>query len=131
LSHAPSRLRVAVVAADLAVRTRLASLVDQSGHELVELESGPDAILNDGVEGTALCAPIVAVGADEQEFPGLLPIDATAQQIDAALRAVAAGLTVRAPGPRKRFRSIDRGVGSVADAARSRGPPGVERRLEQ
>ena len=32
----------------------------------------------------------------------MLPIDATAQQIDAALRAVAAGLTVRAPGPRKR-----------------------------
>jgi DNA-binding NarL/FixJ family response regulator len=102
LSHAPSRLRVAVVAADLAVRIRLASLVDQTGHELVELESGPDAILSDGVEGTALCAPIVAVGADEQEFPGLLPIDATAQQIDAALLAVAAGLTVRAPGPRKR-----------------------------
>ena len=97
MSHAPSRLRVAVVAADFAVRIRLASLVDQTGHELVELESDPDAILSDGVEGTALCAPIVAVGGDEQEFPGLLPIDATAQQIDAALRAVAAGLTVVHP----------------------------------
>ena len=102
MSPAPRRLRVAVAAADLTARIRLASLVEQSGHEVVELESGPDAILSDGVEGTGLCAPIVAVGADEQEFPGLLPTDATAQQSDAALRAVAAGLTVRGPGPRNR-----------------------------
>ena len=102
MSPAKSRLRVAVVAADLAVEARLASLVEQSGHEVVELEGSPDAVLSDGIEGTALSAPTVAVGSDEQEFPGLLPIDATAQQIDAALRAVAAGLIVRGPGPRNR-----------------------------
>ena len=102
MSPASCRLRVAVAAADLAARARLASLVEQSGHEVVGLESSPDAILSDGVEGAALCAPIVAVGSEEQEFPGLLPTDATAQQIDAALRAVAAGLTVRGPGPRNR-----------------------------
>jgi two-component system, NarL family, nitrate/nitrite response regulator NarL len=95
LSRAPRRLRVAVAAADLAVQIRLAALVEQSGHEIVELESSPDAILSDGVEGAALCAPTVAVGVEEQEFPGLLPTDATAQQIDAALCAVVAGLTVR------------------------------------
>jgi DNA-binding NarL/FixJ family response regulator len=100
LTPAQCRLRVAVAVADLAVRLRLASLVEQSGHEVVELEGSPDAILSDGVEGTALGAPTVAVGSDEQEFQGLLPTDATAQQIDAALRAVAAGLTVRGPGLR-------------------------------
>jgi DNA-binding CsgD family transcriptional regulator len=102
LSPAPCRLRVAVAVADLAARAQFASLVKQSGHEVVELESGPDAILSDGVEGTALPAPIVAIGSDEQEFAGLLPADATAQQIDAALRAVAAGLTVRGPSSRNR-----------------------------
>jgi DNA-binding NarL/FixJ family response regulator len=102
LSPAPRPLRVAVASAGLAMRVRLASLVEQSGHEVVELEGSPDAILSDGVEGTAQCAPTVAVGSDEEEFSGLLPTDATAQQIDAALRAVAAGLTVRGPGPRKR-----------------------------
>jgi DNA-binding NarL/FixJ family response regulator len=44
----------------------------------------------------------VAVGSDEHKFPGLLPAAATARQIDAALRAVAAGLTVRVPGLRNR-----------------------------
>jgi hypothetical protein len=101
-------------------------LVEQSGHELVELESGPDAILSDGVEGTALCAPIVAVGADEQEFPGLLPTDATAQQIDAALRAVAAGLTVRGPGSRNRtFGASTEELGPLLTPRRMKGVPGI------
>jgi DNA-binding CsgD family transcriptional regulator len=102
LSPAPDRLRVAVAAVDSATRHRLASLVEQSGHEVVEPGACPDAVLSDGVGGCALTAPIVAIGSDEQEFPGLLPTDATAQHIDAALRAVAAGLTVRGPGPRNR-----------------------------
>ena len=45
----------------------------------------------------------VALGAAEGEFAGLLPAEATAAQIDAALRAVAAGLTVRAPGRQRRM----------------------------
>ena len=69
---------------------------------MVELEGCPDAVLSDGAEGTVLAVPTVAVGSDEHEFPGLLPADATARQIDAALRAVAAGLTVHVPGLRNR-----------------------------
>ena len=102
MNPAPDRLRVAVAAVDLPARKRLTSLIEQSGHEVVELEGCPDAVLSDGAEGTVLAVPTVAVGSDEHEFPGLLPADATARQIDAALRAVAAGLTVRAPGLRNR-----------------------------
>lgn len=102
MSTVPSRLRIAVAAADPATRSRLIALVTQSGHELVEMPAYPDAILTDSAGGNALSAPTVAIGLDEAEFPGLLPTDATAQQIDAALRAVAAGLTVRGPSPRNR-----------------------------
>jgi two-component system, NarL family, nitrate/nitrite response regulator NarL len=101
LSTVPRRLRIAVAIADPARRSRLASLVTRSGHEVVELGGSPDAILSDGAEKN-LPAPAVAIGADEREFPGQLPEDATAQQIDAALRAVAAGLIVRAPDARTR-----------------------------
>ena len=101
MNPALDRLRVAVAAVDLPARNRLASLVEASGHEVVELEGCPDAV-SDGGERTVLAVPTVAVGSDEHEFPGLLPADATARQIDAALRAVAAGLTVRGPGLRDR-----------------------------
>jgi DNA-binding NarL/FixJ family response regulator len=46
----------------------------------------------------------VALGAADGEFAGLLPAEATAAQVDAALRAVAAGLTIRAPSePSRNF----------------------------
>src|SRR5439155_19460218 len=49
-----------------------------------------------------LPAAAVAVGAAGGEFAGWLPPDAGAAQVDAALRAVAAGLTVRATPPQAR-----------------------------
>src|SRR5262249_52752846 len=96
MSIVPRRLRIAVAARDAAARGRRASLLAQSGHEFVEREAAPDALLTDGSAGTALPSPAVAIGAGEAECPGLLPANATAAQIDAALRAVAAGLRVRA-----------------------------------
>jgi DNA-binding CsgD family transcriptional regulator len=101
LNAAPRRLRVAVAASDPSTRHRLALKVTRSGHEVVELNDSPDAILSDAAEQN-LPAPTVAVGGVGQELPGELPADATIQQIDAALRAVAAGLIVRGPGPRTR-----------------------------
>jgi two-component system, NarL family, nitrate/nitrite response regulator NarL len=97
MSVVPSRLRIAVAARDAAARNRLASLVARSGHDFVEIAASPDAILTDGAAGNALPAPTVAIGPGEAEYPGLLPTNATAAQIDAALRGVAAGLTVRGP----------------------------------
>ena len=86
---APSRLRIAVVASDVALRSRLAGLVAGSGHEIVELTAAPDAILTDCAVDSSPPAPVVAIGSVEGQIAGRLPPDATREQIDAALRAVA------------------------------------------
>jgi len=99
----PHRLRVAVLAADAAIQGRLAALVAQCGHQLVEAAASPDAILTDGADTDAVPpAAAVALGALGGEFAGRLLADASAVQVDAALRAVAAGLTVYATPPSAR-----------------------------
>ena len=103
----PQRLRVAVLASNAAVQDRLATLVAECGHQLVEAVASPDAVLTDGAADAALPASAVAIGAAGGEFAGWLPPDAGAAQIDAALRAVAAGLTVRAtPPPTRNFDAL-------------------------
>jgi two-component system, NarL family, nitrate/nitrite response regulator NarL len=102
MSGVPSRLRIAVVASGSTAHSRLAALVARNGHELVELTAAPNAILTDGVLDSSAPAPAVTIGSVEGDFAGRLPPDATAEQIDAALRAVAAGLTVRGPSPQNR-----------------------------
>jgi two-component system, NarL family, nitrate/nitrite response regulator NarL len=98
----PDRLRVAVVASNAATQDRLATLVAESGHQLVETAASPDAVLTDGGTNAVLPASTVAIGAVERQFAGWLPPDAGAAQVDAALRAVAAGLTVRVTPPEAR-----------------------------
>ena len=102
MSSVPSRLRIAVAASDATARSRLAALVAHSGHEVVELTAAPDAILTDDAIGNSAHAPAVAIGPVEGNIAGRLPSLATPQQIDAALRAVAAGLTVRGPSQQNR-----------------------------
>ncbi len=91
------RLRVAVVVADPATAARLSDLVVRSGHEPVARCDPVDAILTDGSAAAGSGMPVVALGVAEGEFAGLLAGDAGPAQLDAALRAVAAGLTVRPP----------------------------------
>jgi DNA-binding CsgD family transcriptional regulator len=98
----PDRLRVAVLASTAAAQDRLAGLVAESGHQLVEATASPDAVLTDGAADAVPPAAAVALGAVGGEFAGWLPPDAGAAQVDAALRAVAAGLTVRAAPPQTR-----------------------------
>jgi DNA-binding CsgD family transcriptional regulator len=98
-SGIPLRLRVATVADEPAARRQLAELIALSGHEPVGATSDADAILTDGTAAGSFGMPIVALGAGEGDFAGLLPEDAGPAQIDAALRAVAAGLIVRPPLP--------------------------------
>jgi two-component system, NarL family, nitrate/nitrite response regulator NarL len=102
VSGVRSRLRIAVMASDATARTRLTALVAWSGHEVVELAAGPDAILTDDAIDDPTPVAAVAIGSVEGDIAGRLPLDATAEQIDAALRAVAAGLTVH--GPRRQSR---------------------------
>ncbi len=88
------RLRVAVVAAGDGVAARLAARVVESGHHPVAAGEPCDVLLTDGA-GAAGGVPAVAIGVEAGDFAGLLPADAGPAALDAALRAVAAGLCVR------------------------------------
>jgi len=90
-------LRVAIVATDPKRRRELARLVVEAGHTV---ESGDgetadaDVVLADrAVPSTR--RPLVTLGVDDVEQAGSLPSDASGAQVDAALRAAAAGLIVR------------------------------------
>ena len=89
------RLRVAVAAADPATARRLADLIAASGHDLVTAAEPVDAIVTDGSVIAAAGVAVVAVGGGEGDVAGVLPGDVGPLQLDAALRAVAAGLVVR------------------------------------
>ncbi len=91
----PRRLRIAIAAADPETEVRLAATVAHAGHQVVAPSEVADAILTDGFIEAAFEAPIVVLGAAEGDFAGLLPADAGPEQLDAALRAVAVGLSVR------------------------------------
>lgn len=108
-------LRVAVRAADPVRRRALAAMIAAAGHAMTD--DAPDVVLCDltagGVPAGEAEAPVLALadGIPAQPVAGVLPRAAPAAQLDAALRAVAAGLIVRAPG-------IERGTGfQVAEDA--------------
>jgi len=82
-------LLVAIVAADPVRRLGLAALVTRAGHQVLESQGGADVVLADDVAVCSDGPPVVALGAAEAGQAGLLPCDATAAQIDAAIRSVA------------------------------------------
>jgi len=92
-------LRVAIAASDPLRRLGLAAIVRKAGFEIAELSDGVDVVLADGDDGSPVGAPVLALGAAEAGQAGLLPRDTPPEQIDAALRAVAAGLVVRTREP--------------------------------
>ena len=113
MSTAPDQeraLRVAIAASDPVRRLGLAAIVREAGFEIAELSDGVDVVLADGDDGSPAGAPVLALGAAEAGQAGLLPRDIPPEQIDAALRAVAAGLVVRArEKPRPSFDAIGEG----------------------
>jgi DNA-binding CsgD family transcriptional regulator len=103
----PGRLRIAIAASDKAEASRLAALVAALGHEVVQLDAFPDAWLSDGTADIASTSPEVALGSAAEDAAGNLPKDASALQVDAALRAVAVGLRVHAAaGQRRNFEPL-------------------------
>ena len=92
-------LRVAIVTTDPMRRRELARLVAAAGHVVAvgdcEIDGADaDVVLADrAVPSTR--RPLVTLGVDDVEQAGSLPSDASGAQIDAALRAAAAGLIVR------------------------------------
>lgn len=89
-------LRVAVLAEDPHRRAALRRLVAAAGHDVVPEGSAADVVLSDA-DLPATAGPVVTLGAGDYDQAGALPGDAEPAQIDAALRAAAAGLWIR-PG---------------------------------
>jgi DNA-binding CsgD family transcriptional regulator len=94
-SVASRRLRVSVHARDPVRRAWLRDLLRACGHDVVDGTGTADVAVADRD-----CAPIdrpqvVVLGVADADHAGVLPGEARADQIDAAVRAVAAGLTVR------------------------------------
>ena len=95
------RLRVAIHTTDPLRRAALGRVVSEAGHIVVEMQDAAEVILADGRRPPGESRLIVALGGADEEAPGLLPRDADASQIEAAIRAVAAGLVVRVPASRE------------------------------
>ena len=92
-------VRVRLDASDPIRRRGLAAMLEQGGYALAE--EAPDVVLCDLGAGTAppaeLEAPVVVLtdGTPPAHVAGVLPRSASFAQLDAGLRAVAAGLLVR------------------------------------
>lgn len=95
-AHA-SPLRVFVSVADAVRRSALTGIVARAGHEVVAVANDADIVLSDGGGRSSGEYLAMSVRVDDHDPQGLLEADADPQQIDAALRAVAAGLLVRMP----------------------------------
>jgi DNA-binding NarL/FixJ family response regulator len=97
------RLRVAVHADDPVRRTALCKVVAEAGHIVVGLQDEADIVLADGSRPTDEVRHVIGLGIADDRLRGALPREADARQIDAAIRAVAAGLVVRAPARENGF----------------------------
>ena len=104
------RLRVAVYAEDLQRRAVLSKVVADAGHIVVGAHDTADVVLTDGDCLPGETRPVVTLGGADRELPGVLSRHADANQIDAAIRAVFAGLIVRLPD------AMDAGFGAMREA---------------
>jgi two-component system nitrate/nitrite response regulator NarL len=111
-------LRVRLHASDPVRRRGLAAMLEAAGHTVTE--DTPDVALCDvGQTAPETEAPVIALtaGAAAAGSPaGVLAADAPAEQLDLALRAVAAGLQVRSPSTAAATGAM-RGFAPAADLA--------------
>ncbi|HUB16523.1 MAG TPA: response regulator transcription factor [Acetobacteraceae bacterium] len=106
-------LQVRLAVTDPVRRRGLAGMLAASGHSVVE--EAADVVLSDLLPGSTpppeAEAPVLVLsdGPAPDHIAGALPRAVEEAQLDAALRAVAAGLIVRAPGvaPSAGFRAAD------------------------
>jgi len=90
-------LRVAIATPDPLRRIGLSSILADYGHALADSVGEADIVLTDGGAAPADGPPVIVLGVVVAGARGVLAFDADAAQIDAAIRAVAAGLLVRSP----------------------------------
>ena len=95
------RLRVAVHADDPLRRTALCKAVTDAGHMIVGEHDAADIVLADGGHPPSEVRNVIGLGIVGDRLRGALPREADTRQIDAAIRAVAAGLVVRVPVARE------------------------------
>lgn len=88
-------LRVAIAAGDARRHAELRAIVAGLGHRVAPPDVA-DVCLADTEVDDSEGLPVVTLGLDDRGQAGVLPRDAGPAQIDAALRAAAAGLSVRA-----------------------------------
>jgi DNA-binding CsgD family transcriptional regulator len=105
-ANPPAMLRVRVVSSDPVRRLGLERLVCEAGHQVAAADAA-DVVLADGDVALPTGRPVLALGAAEAGQAGMLPPQPALAQLDAALRAVAAGLVVRGEQPpRPSFRAL-------------------------
>lgn len=90
-----AQLRVAVLASEPARASALVARVAELGHLVSDADDANVVLVDGGTDLTLSGLPAVVLGGTDAEAAGILEADADALQIDAALRAVAAGLSVR------------------------------------
>ena len=105
------QLRVAIVADDANRHRELVSIVIDQGHAIAE-ETNADVVLADAAIPVT-DKPLVTLGAEDREQAASLPRVANGAQLDAAQRAAASGLIVRAAEFRGGFAAADDGLGDV------------------
>src|SRR5258708_3530802 len=101
------RLRVAGYAVAPSRRNALRGVVGGAALFVVGGEDTADVVLAAGHCPPGEPRPVITLGGADDELPGVLSRHADPSQIDAAIRAVAAGLIVRLPG------AADSGFGAV------------------
>lgn len=89
-------LQVAVAAQDPVRRADLAARIALAGHTLAALAKA-EIVVADGNTLATGSLPVLRLARTEDETSSVLPPDLTPIQLDAALRAVAAGLRVTLP----------------------------------
>ena len=87
-------LRVAIFAAEPQRLAMLSQWVREFGHVVVTQSEDASIVLTDGIVAAGGNLPTVALGMDGETYQAKLPSNASPEQIDAALRAVAVGLSV-------------------------------------
>jgi len=103
------RLHVAVHAGDPLRHAALSRVVAEAGHIVVGAQDAADVLLADGDCPPGETRPVVTLGGADYDLPGVLSRHASASQIDAAIRAVSAGLIVRLPD------AMDLGFGAMRE----------------
>ena len=91
------RIRVAVQAADPQRGRVLSKMLAEAGYLVTDTDAAADVVLADGDCASTGQRPAIVLGAGDRDANGLLPANADVTEIDAAIRAVAAGLIVRSP----------------------------------